>query len=123
MTMETNVSYTVVGAFVITLLTATILAIIWLSSGFSFDQYSTFMVYMQESVTGLSIDSPVELNGVNVGTVSSITLNRKNPQLVELLLSIRNDTPLTKGTVATLNTRGFTGIAYLALKDKSTNLR
>lgn len=120
--METNVSYTMVGAFVITLLTAITLGIIWLSSGFSFDQYSTYLVYMQESVSGLSIDSPVEFNGVDVGSVRSITLNRKNPQLVELLLSIRNDTPLTKGTVATLTSRGFTGIAYLALKDKSTNL-
>lgn len=123
MPMETNVSYTIVGAFVITLLTAIILAIIWLSSGFSFDQYKTYLVYMQESVSGVSVDSPVEFNGVDVGTVKSISLNRKNPQLVELLLSIKNDTPLTKGTVATLNSRGFTGIAYVALKDKSTDLR
>lgn len=123
MTMETNVSYTIVGAFVITLLTAIILAIIWLSSGFSFDQYRTYLVYMQESVSGVSIDSPVEFNGVNVGTVKSISLNRRNPQLVELLLSIKTDTPITKGTAATLNSRGFTGIAYVALKDKSTDLR
>lgn len=123
MTMETNVSYTVVGAFVVTLLTAAILAIIWLSSGFSFDQYKIYMVYMQESVSGVSIDSPVEFNGVNVGTVKSIELNRKNPQLVELLLSIKSDTPITRGSVATLNSRGFTGIAYVALKDKSTDLR
>lgn len=121
--METNVNYTIVGAFVITLLTAIILAIIWLSSGFSFDQYKIYLVYMQESVSGVSVDSPVEFNGVDVGTVKSISLNRKNPQLVELLLSIKSDTPLTKGTVATLNSRGFTGIAYVALKDKSTDLR
>lgn len=123
MTMETNVSYTIVGVFVITLLTAIILAIIWLSSGFSLQLYTTYMVYMQESVSGLTLDSPVEFNGVNVGTVKSITLNHKNPQLVELLLSIRKDTPITKGTVATLNSRGFTGITYMALKDKSTDLR
>src|SRR3990167_1857409 len=115
MPMETNVSYTIVGAFVITLLTAMVLAIIWLSSGFSFDQYTTYLVYMQESVSGVSVDSQVEFNGVNVGTVKSISLNHKNPQLVELLLNIKKDTPVTRGTVATLNSRGFTGIAYLAL--------
>jgi phospholipid/cholesterol/gamma-HCH transport system substrate-binding protein len=123
MTMETNVSYTIVGAFVITLLAAMIFAIIWLSSGLSLHHYSTYLVYMQESVSGLSLDSPVEFNGVNVGTVTSIEINRKNPQLVELLLNINGDTPITRGTVATLNSRGFTGIAYLALKDKSTDLR
>jgi len=121
--MDTNVNYTIVGAFVIILLSAIILAIIWLSSGFSFEQYSTYMVYMQESVSGLSIDSPVEFNGVNVGTVHSIELNRQNPQLVELLLSVKSNTPITQGTVATLTTRGVTGITYIALKDKSTDLR
>lgn len=121
--METNVSYTIVGMFVITLLAAIIFAIIWLSSGFSFEQYRTYLVYMQESVSGLSLDSPVEFNGVNVGTVKSIELNHKNPELVEVLLSINKDTPVTRGTVATLNSRGFTGIAYVALKDKSTDLR
>lgn len=78
---------------------------------------------MQESVNGLNTDSPVEYNGVNVGSVKSINLNPKNPQLVEVLLNISNKTPITRGTVATLNTRGLTGITYVALKDKSTDLR
>lgn len=121
--METNVNYTIVGTFVIVLIASIILAIIWLSSGFSFEQYTTYMVYMQESVTGLSLDSPVEFNGVNIGAVKSIELNHKNPQLVELLLSVKSTTPITRGTVATLNSKGVTGITYIALKDKSTDLR
>lgn len=123
MSMETNVNYTVVGAFVIIIIVAIVLAIIWLSSGFTFEAYSTYMVYMQESVTGLNIDSPVEFNGVNVGQVKSMELNHKNPQLVELLLSVKSSTPVTRGTIATLNTKGITGITYIALKDKSTDLR
>ncbi len=123
MTMETNVNYTLVGIFVVALVTAIILAIIWLSSGFSLDQYSIYKIYMEESVTGLSVDGPVEFNGVNVGTVNSIEINHKNPELVELLLSVKNTTPITKGTFATLNSKGITGITYIALKDKSTDLR
>jgi phospholipid/cholesterol/gamma-HCH transport system substrate-binding protein len=121
--METNVHYTLVGAFMIALISLTVFAIIWLSSGFSFEQYSTYIVYMKESVSGLNIDSPVEFNGVNVGTVTTIKLSHKNPELVELLLKIDNTTPITQGTSATLNTRGVTGITYIALKDKSTDLR
>lgn len=121
--MENNAHYKLVGIFVITLIAAIVLGIIWLSSGFSFEHYKSYMVYMQESISGLSIDGPVEYNGVNVGTVKSIELNQKNPQLVELLLSIKSTTPITKGTIATLNTRGFTGVAFVALKDKSTDLR
>lgn len=121
--METNVNYTLIGAFVIVMFMAITLAIIWLSSGFSYRQYSTYLVYMQESVSGLSMDSPVEYNGVIVGRVKKIELNHKNPQLVELLLSITTTTPITKGTVATLNSRGITGVTFVALKDKSTDLR
>lgn len=123
MIMETNVNYTIVGLFVIILIATIILAIIWLSSGFSFEQYSKYLIYMQESVSGLSIDSPVEYNGVEVGSVKNIELNHKNPQLVEVLLAIKNTTPITKGTIATLATRGITGVAYVALKDNSTDLR
>lgn len=77
---------------------------------------------MQDSVSGLSIDSPVEYNGVNVGSVKSVSLNSTNPHLVDVLLNIKSDTPITQGTTATLTTRGVTGIAFIALKDKSTSI-
>ena len=116
--METNVNYTIVGVFVISLVSVIIFTIIWLSSGVSTNDSSWYKVYMTESVSGLNIDSPVEYNGVSVGAVKSIELNTKNPQLVEVLLSIKNTAPITQGTVATLNVKGLTGIAYIALQDK-----
>ena len=122
--METKVNYTIVGAFVLTLVAAVCLAVIWLSSGLSFEQYTTYLVYMQESVSGLSIDSQVEYNGVDVGRVKNIQLNKNNPQLVEVLLSLyKKETPITHGTIATLTGRGVTGMVYIALKDKSIDLR
>ena len=120
--METNINYAAVGAFVISLIVAAVLAIIWLSSGFSVKHYTRYKVYMQESVTGLNTDSPVEFNGVDVGSVKNIHLDKKNPQLVILLLDINASTPITQGTVATLQTRGVTGVTYMALKVKSENL-
>ena len=121
--MDTKVNYALVGAFVIILLSAIVLSIIWLSSGFSFDKYATYEVFMQEAVTGLSVDAVVEYNGVNVGSVKSISLSQTNPHLVGLLLKIKANTPITEGTAASLNTRGLTGITYIALKDKGTNIR
>lgn len=121
--MDTNVNYAAVGAFVISLITALILAIIWLSSGFTIETNKTYKVYMQESVSGLSIDAPVEFNGVSVGSVKSVSLDKTNPQLVELLLNINANTPITQGTVATLKSRGVTGITFMALTDKSEDMR
>ncbi len=120
--METNVKYTVVGAFVLTLLSLIILGIIWLSSGLSIEKYSTYLVFMQESVSGLSTDAPVEYNGVKVGAVKSISLHTADPRLVEVQLKIKEGTPITEGTEATLDSKGITGITFIALKDAGNNL-
>lgn len=121
--METNIHYSIVGAFVIALVSAVVFAVIWLSSGFSFEHYTKYMIQSTESISGLNIDSPVEFNGVNVGSVEQVELNPNNPQLVEVILNIRSNTPVTQGTVATLTSKGITGITFVALKDKSTDLR
>lgn len=120
--METNVNYTIVGIFVITLILAIVFAIIWLSTGLSINNQSKYIVYMKESVAGLSVDSPVEFNGVGVGSVKYIRISKTNPQLVKLVISVKSNTPVTEGTKATIASRGFTGISYVALKDHSTNL-
>lgn len=119
--METNVKYTIVGTFVITSLAFIILAIIWLASGFTTEKYKIYKIYMQESVSGLSLESPVEFNGVNVGNIKRIKINKENPQLVVLLIKVKKSTPVTKGTVATLSIRGITGITFIALQDYGTN--
>ncbi len=121
--MEKNVNYTVIGAFVILLLFFITLSIIWLSAGFSVDGYKTYQVFMKESVNGLAVDAQVEFNGVAVGAVKSIEISKKDPQVVILLLNVKNNTPITLGTRATLNMKGLTGIGYLALIDRGIDTR
>jgi phospholipid/cholesterol/gamma-HCH transport system substrate-binding protein len=120
--MDSNVNYTVVGAFVILLVAAIVMSIIWLSSGFNVVPETYYLIYSQESVSGLSLDSPVEYNGVKVGTVQEISIVKNNPRLVKVLLSIKTTTPITQGTVATLTSRGLTGVVFIALKDVGNNL-
>lgn len=120
--MEPKVHYTLIGAFVITLTSFIIIGIIWLSSGFSTEKYSTYQSYMSESVSGLNIDSAVEFNGVIVGTVSSIEIDPHNPNLVILLYSVKSTTPISQGTRATLKTKGLTGLAYVSLIDQGNDL-
>lgn len=119
--MDTNINYTLVGAFMIVLIATFVLAIIWLSSGFSFEHYTSYAIFSQESVSGLSIDAPVEFNGVEVGTVKSIQLDAHNPKLVEVVLNVKSSTPVSQGTTATLTSRGITGITFVALKDLGDN--
>ncbi|HEX2548510.1 MAG TPA: MlaD family protein, partial [Gammaproteobacteria bacterium] len=92
-----------------------------LSSGLSIETFDIYKVNMKESVSGLNVDAAVEFNGVNVGTVKKIRISEKNPDLVELLLRVRSNTPISEGTRASMNMRGLTGVTFIALQDKSTD--
>lgn len=114
--METKANYTLVGIFVIVLLIITIVMGLWVSTGLENIHYKTYLVYTNESVTGLSTNAPVKYNGVTVGFVSEIELNLKNPQQVILTLQIKPEVPITETTRAILMEQGITGIAYIGLR-------
>jgi phospholipid/cholesterol/gamma-HCH transport system substrate-binding protein len=113
--MNARTSYILVGLFVLGLGTAFVAGILWLGSGSAGRDYNTYVVFTTESVAGLSRDGVVKYRGVDVGRVSSIDLDRNNPEKVRLLLEIQKGTPIKQDTVATLEVRGLTGLAYVNL--------
>ena len=119
--MDTKVNYAVLGFISVLLIVLFAGAVIWWSMGFTQNEYNIYEVDMHQDVTGLSQDAPVKYNGVQVGYVSSMSLNLSNPQEVILLLRIKQGIPITTSTVATLMTQGVTGIAYIGLSARSPN--
>lgn len=114
--METKVNFAIVGAFVLLLSAALIAGVLWLSSKKSYRKaFDTYLVYMEESVSGLTPDAPVRYRGVQVGSVRAIALARENVEKVELTLDIERGTPIKENTVAVLRTQGLTGIAHVEL--------
>ena len=113
--METKVNYAIVGLFVIVVTAIAFIILLWLSVGVSKKTYTPYLVYIQESVSGLSLDSPVKYNGVEVGKVKEIHLRKDNPEQVIVLLDIEQGTPITTDTFAELDAQSLTGIAYLEL--------
>jgi len=114
--METKVNFAIVGAFVLLLGAALVGGVLWLSSEKSYGKaFETYIVYMQESVSGLSPDAPVRYRGVQVGRVRRIALAQGNVEQVELTLDIERGTPIKQDTVAVLVTQGLTGIAHVGL--------
>ncbi len=104
-----------VGLFVIVFTALFVFMIIWLSVGLSEHHYKKYLVHMTESVSGLSNSAPVKYNGVEVGHVGTISLSKKDPTQVDLLLYIEEDTPVTVETRAELNSQGLTGIGFIEL--------
>jgi phospholipid/cholesterol/gamma-HCH transport system substrate-binding protein len=114
--MEAKFSYAAVGIFVLILGAALIGGVLWLSSGGAARKvYDTYYAYMDESVSGLSPDSPVRYRGVEVGRVRRIELAPENIEQVRLTMDIERGTPVKVDTVAVLRTQGLTGIGYIEL--------
>jgi len=115
--MENKVNLSVVGAFVIVLTVAMIAGVLWLASGsYKRKAYDTYETYMTESVSGLTLNSTVRYRGVEVGRVRQIGLAPGNVEQVRVTLEIERGTPVKTDTVATLQTQGLTGIAYVELR-------
>jgi len=119
--MENKTNYVVVGIFVIVLCFALIAFIFWLSAMKHDKTYKTYLVYVHEGVSGLSVQSPVRYNGVPVGFVDAIDLDANNPQLVRLTLNLQEGTPVTTSTVASLDAQGVTGVINVELKAETVD--
>lgn len=119
--MEAKINYTIAGIIVLILIAGLIAAGLWLSVGFGHKKTKIYEVDMHEAVSGLSHEAAVKFNGVPVGYVKEIEINRQNPQEVRLLLSIEDGTPITTSTVATLIAQGITGTTYIGLMATSAD--
>jgi paraquat-inducible protein B len=67
-------SYFKIGVFIITALVIGVLGVIALGIGTIFQKQALVETYIDESVQGLDIGSPVKFRGVQIGTVEEITL-------------------------------------------------
>ncbi|MDC0535129.1 MCE family protein [Francisellaceae bacterium] len=116
--MNNNKQYVIIGAFVIFSLAAMIIIGIWLAFGLDDTKYNTYLAVFNEPVDGLQLNSDVKFNGVSVGKVSAININKKNPSNVDVELAIQDGTPITTSTYATLMAQGITGLSYIGLQTK-----
>lgn len=119
--MENDINTKAKLAFVAFLLVALIAAVGWYFVSVS--AYATYQISTRESVSGLIADAPVELHGVTVGKVKSVSL--LDAHSVRILLSIDKTAPITSASVATIASRGlaprgFTGYVYVAIENAGT---
>jgi phospholipid/cholesterol/gamma-HCH transport system substrate-binding protein len=117
--MGKRLNNALVGVFVIALGLVWMGVTLWLALGDYTTHYTTYRVYLDESVSGLYLDAPVKYRGVDVGKVTGIALNPDVPDQVELTLDVVSTTPIREDTLAELAVQGLTGIAFVDLKGGS----
>lgn len=119
MTGKTN--YVLVGLFVLVLSFTFVAGVLWLGARGPGRVYDEYLVFMQESVAGLSRDNAVKYHGVDVGRVHAISLDPERAEEVRLLLEIDQGTPIREDNAATLETQGLTGLAFINLRGGSAD--
>jgi phospholipid/cholesterol/gamma-HCH transport system substrate-binding protein len=99
-----------------------IAALVW--KIWSDSNYRTYQIETRDPVSGLIVDAPVELHGVEVGKVTNIQL--LDAGTVQVRLSLAKSTPISTATVATITSRGlaargFAGYVYIALENSAAD--
>lgn len=113
--MENKANYALIGVFVLTALAATLGFILWLT-GSQFDQqFDEYQVAFNGPVRGLSPGSEVRFNGIGVGEVTNIRLDREDPNTVLSTIRIDANTPVDTESYAQLEPLGLTGLNYLQI--------
>lgn len=107
-----------VGLFMTAGLALATLAIIWLGMSSFLRRGQIFVTYFDESVQGLSVDSPVKYRGVPVGRVKSIGI-APDYHLIEVIIMIddseRKVPNRFKNGVAFLSNVGITGSMFVEI--------
>lgn len=113
--METKANYFLVAVF--TLVVALLAAgfFYWIGRYGDRRDTATLEIWVPGSVTGLTAKSPVFFNGLKVGDVTRLFIDKDNPEAVVVQTEIVSTTPVTRSTVATLAFEILAGAARIEL--------
>jgi phospholipid/cholesterol/gamma-HCH transport system substrate-binding protein len=111
--METRANYVWVGAVTLVLLAALAAFIVWIT-GFGASDNKRYDIFFPQAVEGLAEGSQVTFSGVPVGKVDEMKLWKKDPQFVQVRISVKKDVPILQGTTATV-LGSFTGVSTIQL--------
>jgi phospholipid/cholesterol/gamma-HCH transport system substrate-binding protein len=105
--METKANYLMIGGFVLGVLTLAFIFVFWMSN-FAGGGKRYYIVF-ESSVAGLTTGSSVGFNGIKVGEVQSFALDPQDARKVQVLISVRDDTPVRENSHASIQSMGLTG--------------
>jgi phospholipid/cholesterol/gamma-HCH transport system substrate-binding protein len=105
--METKANYLMIGGFVLGVLALAFIFVFWMSN-FGGGGKRYYIVF-ESSVAGLTTGSSVGFNGIRVGEVQSFALDPQDARKVQVLVSLREDTPVRENSHASIQSMGLTG--------------
>ena len=105
--METKANYLMIGGFVLGALAFAFIFIFWITNFAGGGK--SYLIVFDGSVEGLTSGSSVAFNGIKMGEVQTFALDSTDARKVQVVISLREDTPVRENSQASIVSLGFTG--------------
>lgn len=109
--METRAHYVLIGAFMLGGIMLSILFMLWLGSVER--ETDDYEVVFTQKISGLQEGANVLFNGIRVGEVAELRLDREDPNRSLALVQVERGTPVKTDTSVELELVGVTGLAVV----------
>lgn len=113
--METRANYIAIGIFTLLVFAMAFGFIYWLVRYGENTNAREVELIIPSNASGLKKGSAVLFNGLRVGSVLSVSLDKKDPANVYARLIVNTETPLREDTVVTIASQPLTGLANVSL--------
>jgi len=113
--METRANHVLIGLFTILVTLLAVFFALWAANYASNRNWDKYEVDFTEAVTGLGNGGIVQYNGINVGEVEKLSLDKQDPRKVIARIRLQAGTPVKIDTKAKLAFIGLTGVAQIQL--------
>jgi len=113
--MEKNANYALVGLSSLILFVGLVIFVVWLARVSFTQSYDLYDIVFEGPVRGLNQGGEVHFNGIKVGEVTKIALDRTNPARVIARARVTSDVPIRVDSYATLEPQGITGVNYVQI--------
>jgi len=115
--METRAHYVAVGIFVLVVIFAGFVAVLWLGRLEFRQELKPFYIFFRGSVAGLSRGSAVQYNGIPVGRVRDIRVDKDNVAQIQVTAEIdENLVDIKTDALAYLETNILSGVSIIQIR-------
>ncbi|MFT4257014.1 MAG: MlaD family protein [Pseudoxanthomonas sp.] len=117
--METKANYILIGAFTLLVSAGLLLFGLWAAKYSTERTWQEYRVVFNEAVTGLSAGSPVQYNGISIGSITKLSLAPNDPRQVIARIRLDAEAPVKTDTRAKLAITSLTGPTIIQLSGGS----
>jgi phospholipid/cholesterol/gamma-HCH transport system substrate-binding protein len=113
--MERNAHYAMVGLISILLVAGLGAFMVWLAGAQFAQRFDVYDVAFKGPVRGLSTGGEVFFNGIRIGEVTKLSLDRTDPNKVQARIRVTSEAPVRVDSRAGLEPQGVTGVNYIQI--------